>query len=109
MRILNPMTPIGAMVRDPLTLAFRGRHRYLEEEFAAQYFENNLSHRRLCHWLTILILQHAGPIGRYLLPGHENPVVDDSLPRGLSCFSYRVRLQLHICLPPLVAMVIDGD
>ncbi len=37
MRIFNPMTPIGAMVLDPLTLAFRRRHRYLEPDIRKRY------------------------------------------------------------------------
>jgi hypothetical protein len=36
-RIFNPMTPIGAMVLDPLTMVFRRRHRYLEPDIRERY------------------------------------------------------------------------
>ena len=68
MLIFNPMTPIGAMVLNQLTLAFKGRHRHLEKEFAAQYFEDNLSHLRLCHWLTIFFYSMPGVLDASSFP-----------------------------------------
>ena len=58
--IFNPRTPSGQMTLNRFTLSFAGRHRHLEKHFARDYFESNLSHLRLCHWLTIFLYSIPG-------------------------------------------------
>ena len=66
--IFNPMTPSGAMELDQLTLAFKGRHRHLEKRFAVDYFKSNLSHLRLCHWLTVIFYSLPGLLDAGFFP-----------------------------------------
>jgi hypothetical protein len=66
--IFNPATPSGEMVLNRFTLAFAGRHRHLEEHFARDYFERNLSHLRLCHWLTIFLYSIPGILDARFFP-----------------------------------------
>ena len=66
--ILNPATPSGEMVLNRFTLAFAGRHRHLEEHFARDYFERNISHLRLCHWLTIFLYSIPGILDARFFP-----------------------------------------
>ena len=66
--IFNPATPSGQMALNRFTLAFAGRHRQLEKHFARDYFERNLSHLRLCHWLTILLYSIPGILDARFFP-----------------------------------------
>ena len=56
------------MALHPLTLAFRGQHRHLEKHFAEDYFDKNLSHLRLCHWLTIFFYSIPGILDASFFP-----------------------------------------
>ena len=56
------------MALHPLTLAFRGQHRHLEKQFAKDYFDKNLSHLRLCHWLTIFFYSIPGILDAGFFP-----------------------------------------
>ena len=68
MIIFNPTIPSGQMALHPLTLAFRGQHRHLEKNFAEDYFNKNLSHLRLCHWLTIFFYSIPGILDASFFP-----------------------------------------
>lgn len=56
------------MELNPLTLSFRHKHRHLEKDFAEDYFEKNLPHLRLCHWLTIFFYSIPGILDAGFFP-----------------------------------------
>ena len=51
-----------------LTLAFTGKHRRLEKHFARDYFDTNLYHLRVCHWLTIFFYSIFGILDASFFP-----------------------------------------
>jgi PAS domain S-box-containing protein len=66
--ISNTSTPSGQMALNRLTLAFAGQHRHLEKHFARDYFDRNLSHLRLCHWLAIFFYSIPGILDASFFP-----------------------------------------
>jgi PAS domain S-box-containing protein len=64
----SPSPQDKEMALAPFTLAFTGRHRHLEKRFQADYFQKNIHHLRICHWLTIFFYGIPGLLDASLFP-----------------------------------------
>ncbi len=64
---INVPGSIGITV-NPLSLSFRGDLKHLEKPFHQQYFQANLAHVRLCHWITILFYGLTGILEGFVVP-----------------------------------------
>ena len=53
---------------NPLTLAFTGRHEYLEKPFREAFFSNSLYHLRRCKLYAILFFSIFGILDAYVFP-----------------------------------------
>lgn len=55
----------------PITLSFLGDFKHLEDLFHRNYFDTNLKHLRLCHWIAILFYGFTGLLEKNILLPEE--------------------------------------
>lgn len=70
-----PQGPVSSSILPvhlhPVTLAFTGRHRALEEPFRRAYFANSLQHVRRCIIYAILFFSVFGILDAHVFPEHK--------------------------------------